>query len=60
MSQMDLSWEWSEVIRGLNALQEVEAVFSGHRFLLRSQLQGDAHKAIRAAGVAVPPTIKEL
>lgn len=60
MSQMDLSWEWDEVIRGLNALQEVEAVFNGHRFLLRSQLIGDSHKAIRAAGVAVPPTIKEL
>jgi len=60
MSQMDLSWEWDEVIRGLNALQEVEAVFNGHRFLLRSQLMGDSHKAIRAAGVAVPPTIKEL
>ncbi len=60
MSQMDLSWEWDEVIRGLNALQEVEAVFNGHRFLLRSQLTGDSHKAIRAAGVAVPPTIKEL
>ena len=60
MSQMDLSWEWDEVIRGLNTLQEVETVFSGHRFLLRSQLSGDSHKAIRAAGVAVPPTIKEL
>ena len=60
MSQMNLSWEWDEVIRGLNALQEVEAVFNGHRFLLRSQLTGDSHKAIRAAGVAVPPTIKEL
>lgn len=60
MSQMNLSWEWDEVIRGLNALQEVETVFSGHRFLLRSHLTGDSHKAIRAAGVAVPPTIKEL
>lgn len=57
---MDLSREWDEVIRGLNTLQEVEAVFNGHRFLLRSQLTGDSHKAIRAAGVAVPPTIKEL
>jgi len=60
MSQMDLSWEWNEVIRGLNALQEVEAVFNGHHFLLRSQLMGDSHKAIRATGVAVPPTIKDL
>jgi len=60
MSQMDLSSGWGEVIRGLNALQEVKAVFNGHHFLLRSQLAGDSHKAIRAAGVAVPPTIKEL
>ncbi|MEI6515120.1 MAG: transposase, partial [bacterium] len=60
MSQMDLASEWGEVIRGLNALQEVKAVFNGHHFLLRSQLTGDSHKAIRAAGVAVPPTIKEL
>jgi hypothetical protein len=55
MSQMDLSWEWDEVIRGLNALHEEEAVFNGHRFLLRSQLMGDSHKAIRAAALPCPP-----
>ena len=52
-------WEWAEIIRGLENLQEVEAVFQGRRFLLRSQLVAQAHKAIRAAGVAVPPTIRE-
>ncbi len=51
--------EWAEVIRGLDELQEVEAVFQGHRILLRSQLIGDAHKAIAATGVAVPPTLRE-
>jgi hypothetical protein len=53
-------WEWAEVLRGLDNLQEVAAVFRGRRYLLRSQLTGQAHTAIRAAGVAVPPTIREL
>lgn len=53
-------WEWAEVLRGLDNLQEVEASFRGRRYLLRSSLIGHAHKAVRAAGVAVPPTIREV
>jgi len=60
LKQQDESWEWAEIIQGLDNLQEVEAVFQGHHYLLRSQLTGHAHKAIRAAGVAVPPTIREI
>jgi hypothetical protein len=52
-------WEWAEIIRGLDNLQEVEAVFQGRKFILRSQLTGQAYKAIQTAGVAVPPTIRE-
>ncbi len=54
------SWEWAEVLRGLDQLHEVEATFQGQRFALRSQLVGQAHKALAAAGVAVPPTMREL
>jgi len=54
------SWEWAEIIRGLDNLQEVEAMFQGKRFILRSQLQGHAHKAFMAAGVALPPTLKAM
>lgn len=53
------AWEWGEIVRGLENLQEVEASFQGHRFFLRSQLVGQAHKAIRASGAAVPPTLRE-
>lgn len=60
LRQPEESWEWAEIIRGLDNLQEVEAVFQGHRYLLRSQLTGHAHKAIQAAGVAVPPTIRAM
>ena len=53
------TWEWAEVLRGLENLQEVEALFQGKRFVLRSQVIGDAHKAFMAAGVALPPTLRE-
>lgn len=54
------TWEWAEIIRGLDNLQEVEAVFQGKQFVLRSQVLGEAHKACLAAGVALPPTLREL
>jgi hypothetical protein len=53
------SWEWAEIIRGLDNLQEVEALFQGKRFVLRSQVLGQAHKAFMAAGVALPPTLRQ-
>jgi transposase len=53
------SWEWAEILRGLDNLQEVEAVFQGKRFGLRSQVLGQTHKAFMAAGVALPPTLRE-
>lgn len=53
------SWEWGEIVRGLDNLQEVEVVFQGKRFVLRSQVLGQAHKACMAAGVALPPTLRE-
>ena len=59
MRQKALDWQWAEVIRGLDNLQEVEANFQGCRFLMRSQLTGHALQGIRAAGAALPPTIRE-
>jgi hypothetical protein len=53
------TWEWAEILRGLDNLQEVEAVFQGKRFVLRSQVLGQAHKAFMAAEVALPPTLRE-
>ena len=53
------TWEWAEILRGLDNLQEVEAKFQGKRFVLRSQVLGQAHKAFMAAGVALPPTLRE-
>ena len=59
LAEKGQSWEWAEILRGLDNLQEVEAVFQGKHFILRSQLQGQAHRAFLAAGVALPPTLRE-
>src|ERR1700747_851777 len=60
MKEADLEWEWKEVIRGLDGLQQVEPNFQGRRFLFRSQLTAHASQAVRATGVAIPPTLQEL
>ena len=60
MKRTDLQWEWKELIRGLDALQQVEANLKGRRFLFRSQLTADASQAVRATGVALPPTLREF
>jgi Transposase DDE domain len=60
MKFADLKCEWAQVIRGLDALQQVEVTFQDKRFVLRSQLTGEASAALRATGVAAPPTLREL
>src|ERR1700736_4555720 len=60
MKFADLQGEWAQVLRGLEALQQVEAIFQNKRFLLRSQLSAEASAALRATGVAAPPTLREL
>jgi hypothetical protein len=60
MEQKGIEAEWAEIIRGLDNLQQVELLLQGSRFLLRSQMTGDASQAIRAAEVAVPPVLQEI
>ena len=55
MKFADLKCEWAQVIRGLDALQQVEVTFQDKRFVLRSQLTSEASAALRATGVAAPP-----
>ena len=54
-----LEAEWKEIVRGLDNLHKVEATLQGQGFIFRSTLCGDALPAIRAAGAALPPTIRE-
>ena len=56
MKFADLKCEWAQVIRGLAALQQVEVAFQDKCFVL---LTSEASAALRAAGVAAPPTLRE-
>ena len=54
------TYEWADVLRDLEEVQQVEVEHQGHRFLLRTMLSGSAGKAFQAAGVAVPPPVQQV
>ena len=54
------SFEWASIIRDLDRVEEVEIAKDGARFLLRTETPGAAGKVFQAAGVALPPTIRQL
>ena len=53
------SGSWPEIIADLDSLSETEIEHDGKRFVIRSAPRPDASLAIRAAGVALPPTVRE-
>jgi transposase len=50
--------EWEQIKRDLRALQEVEVKSEGSRWYLRTELRGVCHQVLQAAGVAVPPSVR--
>ncbi|MDF2766771.1 MAG: transposase family, partial [Rhodospirillales bacterium] len=51
---------WSEIRADLDSLTEAEIVHDHRRFLVRSAPRSAASLALRAAGVALPPTVQPL
>ena len=51
---------WPAIITDLDALTETEVEQDGRRFLLRSAPRHAAGLALRAAGVALPPTVQAV
>ncbi len=47
-------------IADLDALDETEIAQDGKRFLIRAQPRPAASLALRAIGVALPPTIRQI
>ena len=50
---------WPEVIADLDSLAETEIDYDGKRFIVRSGPRPAASLALRAAGVALPPTVRD-
>ena len=53
------SGSWPEIIADLDSLTETEIEHDGKRFVVRSAPRLAASLALRAAGVALPPTVRE-
>ena len=54
------AFEWADVLRDLEALQEVEVERQDKRFRLRTEARGTCGSVFRAVGVALPPTVRQL
>jgi hypothetical protein len=50
---------WPEIIADLDSLAETEIEYDGKRFIVRSAPRPTASLALRAAGVALPPTVRD-
>jgi hypothetical protein len=53
------SGSWPEIIADLDSLTETEIEYDGKRFIVRSAPRLAASLALRAAGVALPPTVRD-
>ena len=54
------SGSWPEILSDLDALAETTMDQDGKRFVLRSAPRPAATLALRAAGVALPPTVRQI
>jgi hypothetical protein len=50
---------WPEIVADLDSLTETEIEHEGKRFIVRSAPRQAASLALRAAGVALPPTVRD-
>ena len=60
LAARSVEWEWADVIQDVERLRLVEVEQEGKRFWLRSEVQGLCGKVFQAAGVAVPPTVRQV
>jgi hypothetical protein len=51
--------EWSEVMRDLAQVREIEVRHRDKHYVLRPSLKGGAGKVFQTVGVAIPPPARE-
>lgn len=60
LEKAGLRFEWADIKQDLKALQEIIIEDHGKSLAIRSECKGTCGKIFQAAGVAVPPTIREI
>lgn len=51
--------EWADIVRDVDAVEEITVTHQNKSFILRTETQGVAGKVFQAAGVALPPVLRE-
>lgn len=59
LAAKELKLEWNDIIHDINEIEEIETIFNGKRFVLRSRMKGCSHQTLQAAGACPPPTLRE-
>jgi hypothetical protein len=54
-----LDFEWAELLRDLDRLQEVEVEQDGKRFILRTPTTGTAGRLFQTLRIALPPNLRD-
>ena len=60
ISALGRSGSWPHIIADLDSLTETEIEHDGKRFVVRSAPRPAASLAIRAVGIALPPTVRQV
>ena len=60
IAALDRVSSWPDIIADLDSLTETEIEYDGKRFIVRSAPRPAASLALRAAGVALPPTVRDV
>ena len=60
ISGLGRAGSWPEIIADLDSLTETEIEYDGKRFIVRLATRPAASLALRAAGVALPPTVRDV
>jgi hypothetical protein len=60
IANLGLAGSWPDILADLDSLTETEVEQDGKRFLLRTPPRPAASLALRAASVALPPTVRQL
>ena len=60
VAALNCAFSWPDILADLDSLTETEVEQDGKRFLLRSAPRPAASLALRAVGVALPPTVRQI
>jgi hypothetical protein len=60
LDKKDVDTSWPDLMRNLNQLQAVRMALEGNNYLIRTDFEGNAYQAFKAAGVQPPSRVTRL